>query len=313
MADQINQQFGIDASQALAALKQLDTSYAALEARLNSVANTLQSTSRQLSGSVRNFANNTTTGMAAATQSINATNQSVNRLTTSMALMSRIVFTQFVVSSFRQIRAAAADAAIGFSEFEKKLADIRSIDPTANLDQLVSSSRKLSDAFGIDLLEVANSRLEIVSAGFQDASEQQQIFGAAAKLAKVGVASQTQAVDLLSTSLNAFGASAQQSNKFAAAFFSSVDKGKLSVADLSALASVAWLPRRRRSALSLRKFYRSLPHSQPREPTQRSRRRKSGQSFRASQSRQRKCNGSSKSLRNERTRAYPAPRVQRRT
>lgn len=224
MAEDLKQTFTIDASQALEQLDKLESGFQKLAATLG-----------QFKGSGFNREGR---DVVQTSQSLDRAftraSDSTARFTTSFQLLSRIVFTQAVIRGLRLIEQGAGRAARNFSEFQKVLSEIQAISPGDTLGDLSKSSQELSDAFNIPLLEVAKSRYDLISNGFTTAAAQQQVFTAAAKLGKLGVADQTQAIDLLSTSLNAFGENARQADRFARLFFQGANVGKFTIGELSA-------------------------------------------------------------------------------
>ncbi|REK17957.1 MAG: phage tail tape measure protein [Planctomycetota bacterium] len=224
MADDLRQEFTLDASDALRQLDLLDKGFKQLATTLNSFRG--GNFNREGQGIGR-----TADSLGGAFTRANA---NTVRFTTSLQLLSRIVFTQAVIRGLRLIEQGASRAATAFSSFEKVLSEIKAISPGDTLADLSKTSQGLSDAFNIPLLDVAKSRYDLISNGFTNAADQQQVFIAAAKLGKLGVADQTQAIDLLSTSLNAYGADARDATRFARLFFQGANVGKFTIAELSA-------------------------------------------------------------------------------
>ena len=102
MADEIRQQMGFDAAQALETLARLNKAFDSFGTRVDSLA---EKFGKFNSGS--KTTETATTKLASAFNSnMGASAESVARLTTSVQLMSRIVFTQFII---RQLRILSHD------------------------------------------------------------------------------------------------------------------------------------------------------------------------------------------------------------
>jgi hypothetical protein len=89
MSDKITQTLGIDAGQALDALKQLDSAFKGFEARLQSTAQAIKGFNDSAKG-VDKLGD-------AFKSNIPASTKEVEKLTVSLGLLSRVVFTQLIV------------------------------------------------------------------------------------------------------------------------------------------------------------------------------------------------------------------------
>lgn len=227
MADEIKQKFGIDVSQALDALKQLDSGYEKHVKTLNGVANAMNQSGKQVQTAVKTVASQTS-------KSMNSASTSVRRFHTSLELLSRIAFTQIAIKALRTLENSTAGAAREFIGFQKGLSEIKALDPESSLTDLAKSSQQLSDSFNVKLMDVVAARLDLVGSGFTKAADQTKVFTASAALAKLGAASQAEATDLLISSLNAYGKSAGDADRFARVFFAGADKGRFTIKELAA-------------------------------------------------------------------------------
>lgn len=227
MADEIKQKFGIDVSQALDALKQLDTAYQTHVKTLNSVADAMNQKGKQVQTAVKAVASETQRSMDSASSS-------VRRFHTSLELLSRIAFTQIAIKALRTLENSTAGAAREFIGFQKGLSEIKALDPESDLNELAKSSQQLSNSFNVKLMDVVAARLDLVGSGFTKASDQAKVFAASAGLAKLGAASQSEATDLLISSLNAYGKTADEAARFSRVFFAGADKGRFTIKELAA-------------------------------------------------------------------------------
>ncbi|HVU88122.1 MAG TPA: phage tail tape measure protein [Pirellulales bacterium] len=233
MAD-LNQQLGFDVSQALEACKQLDSSLTNLQTRFTSVAgsiNLFNSAGSNASAAAKQVGNalRTDLGQGAAASTVN-----VDKLTVSLGLLSRVVFTQAIVRGMSTVRNEISETLHSSLDFQKAVSNIQTIAGDRSIESLAKDVRSLSDAYNIPLLDVAKAKYDVLSNGFTNASDQLQILEASFKLAKTTVAGGVDTVNLLSTALNAFGESAPNAEKRAAEFFKTVELGKIVGSELAA-------------------------------------------------------------------------------
>ena len=188
---------------------------AALNAQLASV--TTQFRSAQ--GAAQAMGN----GSAGAMQ--NATRSSAG-FAVSLETITRVISTQLIVRSLNAIRNAVEDSFQGFIKFNQAAAEIQTI-----LDQPLKTIRddvrQLSDAFNAPILDVAEAKYQAISNGFVTASDSTKVLTAALKFSKVGIASVTDSVDLISTSLNAYGNSADHAETISAKLFKTIELGRV--------------------------------------------------------------------------------------
>lgn len=223
MPDNIKQTFSIDAGQAISELDALNAAYSRHANVLNDLAD-----------AIKGFPKKPQIIPPDTPDTIDTTADGVNRLGKSVQLLGRILLTQVAVKGFRLLTQGAANSAKAFTEFETGLSQIQALDPTSSLDALSKTSVDLSNQFNVKLMDVVAARLDLVGSGFGNAADQARVFGASANLAKLGAASQAEATDLLISSLNAYGASAQQADRFARVFFAGADKGRFTINELAA-------------------------------------------------------------------------------
>lgn len=127
-------------------------------------------------------------------------------------------------------------SAIGrnFLELEKAFAEIKTIIPdiTQANEGLRQSFIDLSGQFGTSASEQAKSFYAIVSAGITDSAKAQDALTAANKLAIGGLTSTEVAIDLLTSSINAYGAENLSAAKASDVLFGAVRLGKTTVGEL---------------------------------------------------------------------------------
>lgn len=93
--------------------------------------------------------------------------------------------------------------------------------------------RNLSIQSGQALNSLVKAKYDIVSAGFSSASESAKVLNTSTQLAVGGITSVANAADLLTTSLNAYGFSADKTNEVSDSLFTTVKLGKTTINELS--------------------------------------------------------------------------------
>lgn len=287
MSENIENKFGLDASQALQALTALDQGFATLSRNLANSGQSFQvfnsNAGRTVAAliQIRDRANEAAnalgrlnkvprppsvsggglpavpggaggassgqallTGQAAASAfnqllgqtapAVNANAQAMRngaKATSSYAVsfetLARVFATQLLVRALNQIRTAVEDSIGSFIQFSNAISQIQTIAENETFDQLAGEIRALSDQFNVPLLDVAKAKYDALSNGFEKAGESTQILTAAMKFAKIGVSTTTQAVDLLSGTLNAYGQDASYAETLTAKLFETIRVGKV--------------------------------------------------------------------------------------
>jgi TP901 family phage tail tape measure protein len=221
--DAITQTYSIDASAALQALNQLDTSFAKFNSTISTqitLLNQLNGTSSQAATAAKNFG-------AAVQSNLGGANAAVERLSLSFGLLSRVVTTQLIVRSLSQLRSAFEEAAQSAIEFETKVSEIQTIAPGSTIQGLAQEVKGLSDRFNIPLLDVAKAKYEALSDGFTTTAQQSDVLSAAFKLSKVTLTDAGKSLDLIAGTLNAFGKSNSEADSLAAKFFKTIQLGAI--------------------------------------------------------------------------------------
>ena len=121
-------------------------------------------------------------------------------------------------------------------DFSKRLAEVSTLmDNTSekSIKQMGKELRLLSQTSGLALSSLSKAKYDVVSAGFAGAAESAQILATSTQLAVGGVTSAASAADLLTTSLNAYGLSANQVNDVSDTLFTTVKLGKTTMDELA--------------------------------------------------------------------------------
>jgi TP901 family phage tail tape measure protein len=229
MADEIRQELGFDAKQALETLARLNKAFDSFGTRID-----------ELTAKLRAFNNGSSATEAATAKLASAFNsnmgasaEAAERLTTSVGLLSRIVFTQFVIQQLRVLKTEFVDAAQDAAKFQTKVAEISTIADGASFGQIATQVRAISDNLNIPLLEAAGGAYQALSNNVGDFNQSLKLTESAGRFAKATNSTLTQSVDLLSAAINSYHFTADDANKVAGVFFETIRAGRITAAELS--------------------------------------------------------------------------------
>jgi TP901 family phage tail tape measure protein len=229
MADEIKQELGFDAAQALQEIAKLNKAFGSMGAHLD-----------ELSGKLRAFnsgssaTENATAKLASAfNTNMGAAADATERLTTSAALISRILITQATVQGLRVLRTDFEAAAQEAAKFQTKIAEIQTIADGASFGQIAQSVRAVSDSLNVPLLEVAAAQYQSLSSNVGDFNQSLKLTESAAKLAKAGNSDVKSSVDLLAGAINSFHLSVDDADRVAGSFLATVKQGRVTIGDLA--------------------------------------------------------------------------------
>jgi TP901 family phage tail tape measure protein len=229
MADNITQVFSLDASDALAALSQLNSRFQALNQTLSGVTSQLSSFNRAGSATaaaVQNMGGAFNTGMGQATAA-------TNRLTTSLSLLSRITFTQAVVRGLNELRVNFRDATNSAIEFQTRVAETGAIAGGALGDNsnIAKQVRDISDKFGTSLQDTFRAQYQSISFGL--GSDTPKFLETASLFSKASITPLESSVKLIAGTLKSFEKDASQADQVASTFFKTIAIGAVRGTDLA--------------------------------------------------------------------------------
>ena len=120
-------------------------------------------------------------------------------------------------------------------KFERQMAQVATQVDTSTTDMkgLTKSVEDMSVQFGTDAVEEAAALYEILSAGYDNATDSVKLLDVGNRMAIGGNASLTDSVDGLTTILNAWSISADKAESVADTLFTTVKLGKLNMDDLA--------------------------------------------------------------------------------
>ena len=139
-----------------------------------------------------------------------------------------------VTAAITGVGTAAVAASIDFEDAIAKLSTIAdtSEETGVPLDELKSKIMDLSDQTGISASEIADNVYNAISAG-QDTGDAVNFVAQSTKLATAGFADSGQALDLLTTILNAYGMESEEVNHVSDVLINTQNKGKTTVGELA--------------------------------------------------------------------------------
>lgn len=129
---------------------------------------------------------------------------------------------------------AFGKAAMGTAEFEKSLAKVSTIsdDTQVPIKELGKEISKLSNTYGISSTELSEATYQALSASIET-KDAAKFVDDAAKLAKTGFLETNEAVDVLTTTINAYGYQAKDAAMISDKLIEVQNRGKTTVKELS--------------------------------------------------------------------------------
>jgi len=246
MSEKIENEFGFNAGDAISQIGKVDAALAQLESRIRSFA----STAKNANAAGASFTKMGATSQQAFTQlNTNATksgrvvggvfNELITangRFSTSLALLSRILFTQAVVRGFRAITSSIEGGLKAAREFNTKLAEIQTIagGKLGSDQQIGDQLRDISGRFNLELPDTATSLYDTISNQVVDTADSFKFLEEASILAKGGVGTLEDAVNLLSGTLNTLHRPLGDASQISSQFFSAIEVGVFTMKELNA-------------------------------------------------------------------------------
>lgn len=235
MAD-INNTFGLDASQAIRELGRLDRSIDAVNASMSqfqvSTAGVVSTPFNDITqsagkaGKAGSQALNTIT-----TQSRLASNE-IRGMGLSFQDVTRIVQSQILFAAISEIRQGFGEAAEAAAEFQLQIERINAIAEGTNVTALDKRVKDLARTLGRDLTEVSEAAFEALQNDIGNTDETFQILqGSAQDLALITGGTLPQAVNALSSVIKSYGLSLEEAQKLSGIFFGAINAGRITLAE----------------------------------------------------------------------------------
>lgn len=127
-------------------------------------------------------------------------------------------------------------ATVSAANFESQMgniATITSMDAKSAFDTLGKSIVEMSKKMPQSAEDLGASAYDILSAGISDTNQALKVLESSAKLATSGLSTAGEATDIMTSAINAFGLSADDSNKIADVLFKTTAYGKTTVAQMA--------------------------------------------------------------------------------
>ena len=176
-----------------------------------------------------------TRGIKQASTALQDATSQTSKWAVSWETLARVVATQFIVRMMSEVRDLLKEAVAGSLEFQKNIAEIRTIAPGIDQDfnSLSREVANFSKNFNFPLPQVSEALYQTLSNQFTTAGQRADIMTASAELAKVGVMKLNDAVLLITGTLNAYGMSSSQAETVAAKFFKTIELGRIRGEEMS--------------------------------------------------------------------------------
>lgn len=151
------------------------------------------------------------------------------------ATVRNIVVSFTVYRAIAQIQDEIVQAVDQAAEFELKIQEVRTIqaDAAKSTEAWRHELVSLSNEFGLDVIDVTTSAYQALSNQVVGAADSYSFLRQSVLFARVTVTDATNAVNLLSSAINAFNFQTIQAEAIAARFFKTIELGRLKAEDLA--------------------------------------------------------------------------------
>ena len=160
--------------------------------------------------------------------------KSVREFTLSWESIKRIIAIQVLRRLLFGLTNQIRQATLQMKEFSKAVAEIRTISQNAQLTTLEweKGLTRLSNAFGLDVLDVAEAAYQTLSNQVAEGAETFEFLEQAIRFGITTQTSATDSVQLLTAAINAYGLSAKDAEDVAASFFKTIELGRIRGSEL---------------------------------------------------------------------------------
>ena len=234
--DEIRQKLTFDVAQAVKDLTTFQNKLDEVNVRLANFASTVSGNRglKSVAADMKSIGNATEKASKKLSTSVKKATSQVNQLTTSVKLLSRIVFTQLVVRSLTSLRLSLEQSIGQFIEFERAVAELGTISSSfASFEELSKVTRELSDNFNIDLIDATRGAYQAVSNQVIKSTADFEALNDIALFSKATNSSLADSIDLVTGALNAYGKDASQANELTAEFFKTIELGRVRANELN--------------------------------------------------------------------------------
>ncbi len=180
-----------------------------------------------------NRGNVTTLGQVTAANE--RASNSVREFTLSWRSLKRIIEIQILRRAVFALSNAIRNATVLAIEFSKAVAELQTISQEAQLtiQEWERGLIRLSNAFGLDVLDVAEAAYQTLSNQVAEGAETFEFLEQAIRFGITTQATATESVQLLTAAINAYGLSAKDVGAVAATFFKTIELGRIRAGELA--------------------------------------------------------------------------------
>lgn len=159
----------------------------------------------------------------------------LQRLTYNLRFFTHVLAAQVIHRAFASITTEMGRGVKEAAEFSKSIAEIRTIaqDNQLAFEQWAGGVRGLSDEFASPLADVAAANYETLSNQVAEGTQSFKFMAESQKFALATNSTLEQSVNLLSSAINGFGLETTDTFRISAAFFKTIDLGRLKAEDLA--------------------------------------------------------------------------------
>lgn len=168
-------------------------------------------------------------GLDISSRSMEKSNSIAKELTLSWKSMARVATVQLAHRALSSVTTAIRESISAFIELEKRIGEIRTISQNASQSQEVWADQlyKLSDAFGLDVVDQAEAAYQALSNQVVEGAEAIEFLRKANELAITTNSSVADSVNSLSSILNAFQLETYETDEVTAALFKTIELGRV--------------------------------------------------------------------------------------
>ena len=161
--------------------------------------------------------------------------QAAQKMEISFRSFGRLVFVGVVSRAFGSLLRVLRESIDQAREFSIRIAEIRTISRNNQLtfEQWTKGVRELSEAFGLNAIDVAEGTYQILSNQVAEGAKAFEFQKDAALLARAAVSTNAEAVGILTAAINAFGLESSDTNRVIDILFKTVELGRLRLADIA--------------------------------------------------------------------------------
>lgn len=148
--------------------------------------------------------------------------------------LGRLLAVQLAHQAISTLSNALREAVVTAQELQIKIAEIQTIDVTnLGFTTLSEQLTRVSSAFGVPVIDQAEAAYQALSNQVVRGAETFRFLATANRLAIAGVTTSTNAVQLLSSAINAFNIPVEEAERISASFFKTVELGRVRIDEMA--------------------------------------------------------------------------------